>query len=127
MNQATPHKLLGPVPGIPPPPVGQTSAWPVEGMTCASCVLRVEKALKKVAGVAEATVNLATETASVQAAPGTLPSALEAAVHAAGYEAHVLSEGAPAEPARPTPWRPPSSARAMATSASASSSVRWGS
>ncbi len=34
---------------------------PVEGMTCASCVARIEKALKKVDGVAEANVNLATE------------------------------------------------------------------
>ena len=34
---------------------------PVEGMTCASCVARVEKALKKVDGVQEANVNLATE------------------------------------------------------------------
>src|SRR5438552_15047786 len=38
---------------------------PVGGMTCASCVLRVEKALKKVPGVAEARVNLATEQATV--------------------------------------------------------------
>lgn len=38
----------------------------IEGMTCASCVARVEKALKKVDGVQEATVNLATEQAWVQ-------------------------------------------------------------
>ena len=74
----------------------------IEGMTCASCVLRVEKALKKVAGVADATVNLATETATVQAAPGTLPSVLEAAVHAAGYEAHLQPETGPAAPAAPS-------------------------
>jgi Cu+-exporting ATPase len=37
----------------------------VEGMTCASCVSRVEKALKKVPGVQEATVNLATESARI--------------------------------------------------------------
>ena len=41
----------------------------VEGMTCASCVMRVEKALKKVPGVAAASVNLATEKATVQALP----------------------------------------------------------
>ncbi|HET7153196.1 MAG TPA: heavy metal-associated domain-containing protein, partial [Candidatus Kapabacteria bacterium] len=34
-------------------------------MTCASCVLRVEKALKKVEGVSDATVNLATNRATV--------------------------------------------------------------
>ena len=43
----------------------QTLSLPVEGMTCASCVLRVEKALKKVDGVLEANVNLATEKVSV--------------------------------------------------------------
>ncbi|WP_414636863.1 heavy-metal-associated domain-containing protein [Aquabacterium sp.] len=39
----------------------------VTGMTCASCVARVEKALPKVPGVSAATVNLATEKASIQA------------------------------------------------------------
>ena len=38
----------------------------IEGMTCASCVGRVEKALKKVEGVAEVAVNLATEKAVIQ-------------------------------------------------------------
>ncbi len=70
----------------------------IEGMTCASCVLRVEKALKKVPGVTGATVNLATETASIDAAPGTLPSALEAAVAQAGYTAHLRSAEAAAAP-----------------------------
>lgn len=37
----------------------------IGGMTCASCVARVEKALKKVPGVQEATVNLATESARI--------------------------------------------------------------
>ncbi len=43
----------------------QTISLPVEGMTCASCVLRVEKALKKIDGVLEANVNLATEKVSL--------------------------------------------------------------
>ncbi len=39
----------------------KTITLPVEGMTCASCVVRVEKALKKIEGIAEVNVNLATE------------------------------------------------------------------
>ena len=42
----------------------------VGGMTCASCVARVEKALKKVPGVQDAAVNLATESARVTVAAG---------------------------------------------------------
>lgn len=59
----------------------------IEGMTCASCVARVEKALKKVDQVSEAQVNLATETAWVKAPRSQLP-ALIAAVEKAGYNAH---------------------------------------
>ncbi|HZH28800.1 MAG TPA: heavy metal translocating P-type ATPase [Azospirillaceae bacterium] len=58
----------------------------VEGMTCASCVGRVEKALKKVPGVAEAAVNLATERAHV-VGHGIDPASLVAAVEKAGYQA----------------------------------------
>ena len=60
---------------------------PVEGMTCASCVARVEKALKKVEGVAEANVNLATEKASLSYDPSVTDlSALSSAVAEAGYK-----------------------------------------
>ena len=62
---------------------------PIQGMTCASCVARVEKALSRVPGVATAEVNLATETASVAVAPGTVPEALVEAVRKAGYEARL--------------------------------------
>jgi len=58
----------------------------VAGMTCASCVARVEKALRAVPGVAQASINLATERATVQAATAVGASALAAAVHKAGYE-----------------------------------------
>jgi len=58
----------------------------VGGMTCASCVARVEKALKRVPGVQEATVNLATETATVRAESDVLDAAM-AAIRKAGYEA----------------------------------------
>ncbi len=65
----------------------------VEGMTCASCVGRVEKALRKVPGVASAEVNLATETAEVRMnGPGTDVAALVAAVEKAGYHARLRRE-----------------------------------
>ncbi|MEX3950036.1 heavy metal translocating P-type ATPase [Paraburkholderia sp. EG287B] len=59
----------------------------VHGMTCASCAMRVEKALAKVPGVTRASVNLATEKATVEASGGVAPAALVAAVEKAGYEA----------------------------------------
>ncbi|WP_336691524.1 heavy metal translocating P-type ATPase [Delftia acidovorans] len=66
----------------------------VEGMTCASCVGRVERALKKVEGVQSASVNLATERAVVTLAGGANVAALVAAVHKAGYEARPLGGSA---------------------------------
>ena len=60
---------------------------PVRGMHCAACVGKVEGALRSVAGVEEASVNLATERATVAFDPGrTNLAALGAAVAAAGYE-----------------------------------------
>jgi Cu+-exporting ATPase len=61
----------------------------VTGMTCASCVMRVEKSLKSVPGVLEVNVNLATEQAFVDAAPSVSAEALVAAVRKAGYDASV--------------------------------------
>ncbi|MCO5148077.1 MAG: heavy-metal-associated domain-containing protein, partial [Aquamicrobium sp.] len=52
----------------------------VKGMTCASCVGRVERALRKLPGVVEASVNLATEIASVHADASVTASALAQAV-----------------------------------------------
>ena len=60
--------------------------FPVDGMTCASCSLRVEKALAAVPGVKSAAVNLSAMTARVEAAPDVRPADLVAAVEAAGYE-----------------------------------------
>ncbi len=57
----------------------------VEGMTCASCVGRVERALRAVPGVAEARVNLASERATVTGSA--TPEALIAAIDRAGYDA----------------------------------------
>ncbi len=59
----------------------------IGGMTCASCVGRVERALKKVGGVADATVNLATESARVvYTGDAQMPARLRRAVRDAGYE-----------------------------------------
>ncbi len=60
---------------------------PIEGMTCASCVNRIERFLRKTPGVAEASVNLATERATVRVDPAAAGrEELVAAVRAAGYE-----------------------------------------
>ena len=65
----------------------------VEGMTCASCVGRVERALRAVPGVTEAAVNLATEAARVRYDAGqTELAALIAAVAKAGYTAHLAGD-----------------------------------
>jgi P-type Cu+ transporter len=59
----------------------------VAGMTCASCVTRVERALKKVPGVSDAVVNLATESARVTYAPSQeIEAQIRRAVRNAGYE-----------------------------------------
>jgi Cu+-exporting ATPase len=69
------------------------SSFPVQGMTCASCVSHVEKALGKVPGVGSAKVNLATETATVQYDPehASLDSFAKA-VQEAGYQVPLETE-----------------------------------
>ncbi len=73
----------------------------IGGMTCASCAGRVERALRRVPGVLEASVNLASERAQVRALAGTAEEALAAAVAEAGYEVlGTASEADAAEAAR---------------------------
>ncbi|MDH5365134.1 MAG: heavy metal translocating P-type ATPase, partial [Dehalococcoidia bacterium] len=62
------------------------SIFPVGGMTCASCVARVEKALSSVPGVISANVNLASEKATVEYLEGTELADLRQVVRDAGYE-----------------------------------------
>ena len=62
------------------------SIFPVAGMTCASCVSRVEEALTSVPGVISASVNLASEKATVEYVEGTELGALRQAVKEAGYK-----------------------------------------
>src|SRR5438105_6382696 len=80
-------------------------SFPVEGMTCASCVARVEKALMQVPGVAGAEVNLATERANVKVAANNVPvDALISAVERAGY--HAKRPGEEAASASPATRQP---------------------
>ncbi|MGO4572039.1 heavy metal translocating P-type ATPase [Microvirga sp. 2TAF3] len=64
----------------------QTLAIPISGMTCASCVGRVEKAIRAVEGVKDVAVNLATERAQVTTLPGIRPEPVLTAIRNAGYE-----------------------------------------
>ncbi|WP_036166238.1 heavy metal translocating P-type ATPase [Massilia sp. 9096] len=77
----------------------------IEGMTCASCVARVEKALNSVPGVENATVNLATERASVAGA-AVAPESVLAAIGRAGYAARLRA------PASDPSIEPPAAAEA---------------
>lgn len=67
---------------------------PITGMTCASCAGRVERALRKVPGVKNATVNLANERAHVEVLDAIDPASLIAAVDKAGYGASLEQDPA---------------------------------
>ncbi|MCP2014057.1 Cu+-exporting ATPase [Deinococcus sp. HSC-46F16] len=83
----TPQALLDKVKDVGYEPVISELQLGVQGMTCASCVGRVERALNKVDGVLDASVNLATERATVRYLPSSVsPGQLKAAVKASGYE-----------------------------------------
>jgi len=95
-------------PALPELPRAQVSYdLKVQGMTCASCVARIEKAIRRVPGVVDASVNLATGTATVQARDASVEAAI-AAVREAGYEAAPKSADRAAtadrEPGMPA-WR----------------------
>jgi heavy metal translocating P-type ATPase len=68
-----------------------TVTFSVEGMTCASCVGRVERALRAAPGVTAAEVNLATETARISTDGAADPQALAQVLDAAGYPARLAS------------------------------------
>ncbi len=73
------------------PPAGAQALLAISGMTCASCVSRVERALKRTPGVQDALVNLATDKATVTLAPGfTHIATLLTAVDEAGYGAEEI-------------------------------------
>lgn len=71
----------------------------IEGMTCAACVARVERVLKRVDGVQDAVVNLATESATIRVEPTVPIERLLEAVDSAGYKAQPMaSEQTPSLP-----------------------------
>ena len=84
---------------------GDAVAFDIEGMSCASCVARVERAIRALPGVAEVAVNLATERASVRARAGAALDAagfaaeVERVAKAAGYPASLVAPAAGAGPA----------------------------
>ncbi len=88
----------------------------ISGMTCASCSARVEKALNKVPGVLDASVNLATEQATIKLATGLSAATLIAAVERAGYGAQLpqTPSAIHTPPARTLPdWWPVALAMAL--------------
>ncbi|HZW28098.1 MAG TPA: heavy metal translocating P-type ATPase [Trueperaceae bacterium] len=89
MSSTLPAAPAGAAPGTLPAGPGRVAEaeLSVSGMTCAACVARVERALKRVDGVLDANVNLATERAAVVYRPELVDLAqLEEAVEGAGYE-----------------------------------------
>jgi P-type Cu+ transporter len=74
------------------PATPETTQLDIEGMSCASCVARVEKSLSKVEGVDEATVNFANHIGTVNHAHGVTPEQLIGAVEKAGYSATIKAD-----------------------------------
>src|SRR5688572_7213587 len=84
-------------------PINKTSPddsvdMPVTGMTCAACANRIERTLNKQPGVKEASVNFATERATVKFDPSVTSSdALVETIRSAGYDAHPETDGTDAD------------------------------
>ena len=85
-NAVAPEQLVGSIEGAGYGAEVREASLGVSGMTCASCVGRVEKALKKVPGVLDVSVNMATEKARVEYLPSVAEMRdLKRAVESAGY------------------------------------------
>ena len=66
---------------------GETRSWRISGMDCPSCVAKIEKAVSRVAGVQEVSVNLMAETLTARLGPGGDPASITRTVAALGYDA----------------------------------------
>ena len=75
------------------PASGEKVTFDVEGMTCASCALRIERVLGKQEGVAQATVNFAGQEAWATVTPGTDIAGLQAAIEKIGYTVRPIQPG----------------------------------
>lgn len=90
----TPETLVDTISKVGYTPVIDELEIGVSGMTCANCSARVERALNKLPGVIEASVNLATERASVRYLPATVgPDDIARIIEETGYEPRPLDEG----------------------------------
>jgi Cu+-exporting ATPase len=82
----TRREASGVLPLAPRPSPSQTLTIPIEGMSCASCVAKIEHGLSALPGVSRASVNLATEKATVEYLPGvTDPDAIQETIRGLGY------------------------------------------
>ena len=100
-DEASIPELLEAVRGAGYAPSADTVTLGVGGMTCASCVARVERAIKALPGVLEATVNLATASATVTYLPATVSrERIAQAIRAAGYEPAAPEQEAESEETR---------------------------
>lgn len=89
-SENQPEALTADTQQLPAPAAGDSFQLLIDGMSCASCVSRVENALQQVAGVEQARVNLAERSALVVGSA--LPQSLVAAVEQAGYAAEVIED-----------------------------------
>ncbi len=94
------------LPSVPVLPARRDWSFAVDGMSCTACAGRVERALRAVPGVAEASVNMATEVASVRSEVPLPFDGLQAAVQKAGYAARAPDVPAPTPVSDAVAWRP---------------------
>ena len=97
----------------------------IEGMTCAACAMRIEKGLKKLPGVTESQVNLATERATVHYQPALVGlESILAKVEALGYQARPFTPGSNSPSAVDAPRAQEASSEPSPTRSSKEAEIR---